>query len=150
MTNSERKHPANPTADRERGTHWQPGHGSPIDYLIACFAEKATADEALAQLIAAGFSGNALVVLDGPAAYEELLRAEARDARYRFTLAFEELFSDPRIQRTAYYDELRDGHAVLLVHAQGAEEKERALTTVKEAGGYHLSYRGRWLHEQIP
>lgn len=65
-------------------------------------------------------------------------------------LALEELFTDPRIQRGAYYDELRQGHAMLLVHARGAESEERALAIVKRAGGYHLSYRGRWLHEQIP
>jgi hypothetical protein len=44
---------------------------------------------------------------NGPLAYEALLRAEQGDARYRFALAFEELFTDSRIQRAAFYDELR-------------------------------------------
>ena len=88
-------------------------------------------------------------IFAGPAAYEELLPAEEGDARYRIALAFEELCIDPRIQRAAYYDDLRKGRNVLLVPAHGAEIKERALGLVKRADN-HLSYRGRWLHEQNP
>lgn len=139
-----------PADERKSDAGWQPGKGSPIDYLIACFTDRAAADMAARQLTDAGFAPDAALVLDGPPAYDALLRAEEGDARYRFALAFEELFTDPRIQRGAYYEELQRGRSVLLVHAHGTGRKERALGIVKRAGGYHLSYRGRWLHEQIP
>jgi hypothetical protein len=150
MENSARGRASAPVDDPRKEDYWQPGAGSPINYLIACFADRAAADAAVRRLIDAGFARDATLILDGPPAYEALLRAEQDDARYRCALAFEELFTDPRIQRGAYYEELRQGRTVILVHAPGAESKERALGIVKRAGGNHLSYRGRWLHEQIP
>ncbi len=138
------------TGTRETATRWRPGEGSPIDYLIACFADRATAERAMQQLSGAGFASDAILLLDGLEAYEDLQSVEASDARYHFALRFEELFTDPRIQRAAYYEELRDGHAGVLGHTSGKEHKERAREIVKRAHGYHISYRGRWTQEQIP
>ncbi len=127
---------------------WRPGKGTPINYLIASFADAPAAGAAVTELGKAGFAGDAVMILDGPEAYEELQRAEKGDWYYRFQLKLEDLFADAQEKRAAYYEDLQRGCVLVLVHAPGTERKERAAAIAKQMHGYHISYRSRWTMEQ--
>lgn len=107
----------------------------PWNDLIAVIDDYGEAERAARALLDAGIAGDAIDVLEGR--YFVALHRSLRRRRgifARMAAGVSRLFSDDAAAQQALVDEARQGHALLIVHAEAAGVAERVCDVL---AGYH-------------
>jgi hypothetical protein len=118
--------------------------------LMAVVDQPEAAAAATSALVRAGFAPGAVTVLQGD---EDADRLDSRGkgggrwARAWHVLSFTVM--DQRVDLVVYEAALRDGRAVVAVHARDAEEKERAKCVLAAAGAHFMNFFGRIATEDV-
>ena len=118
--------------------------------LMAVLDTPEAAADATAALAREGFAGDAVLVLRGDR------DADRIDSFGRSSGPLRKLWrvvqftqTDQMVDLVVYEAALRDGRAVVTVHARRAEERERAKRVLAAAGAHFMNYFGRLSTEDI-
>jgi hypothetical protein len=118
--------------------------------LMAVVDKAEAAAAATSELARAGFPPEAVVVLRGDEdadRIDSLGKVGGAWARVRRILSFTVM--DQMVDLVVYEAALRDGRAVVAVHARDAKEKERAKRALAAAGAHFMNYFGRIATEDV-
>jgi hypothetical protein len=120
-----------------------PGRGPyPLHKVAAALAREQT-DGVVAALTDAGFAPDRIEVVtadDVPGLDEPIGGSGIRGFLTRFSLSLGDDLDEFEQAR----QELKFGHALVLVMVDGMTEQERAHTVLHEHGGHAMRYFGRW------
>jgi hypothetical protein len=118
--------------------------------LLAVIDEAAAANRAAAALRDAGFPPEAVTVLEGDEdadRIDSLGKVRGPLARVRRLLSF--TMVDQMVDLAVYEAALRDGRAVVAVHARAAADRERAKRALAAEGAHFMNFFGRFATEDI-
>jgi hypothetical protein len=121
-----------------------------VNRLMAVVDQPETGTAAADALVQAGFPREAVVVLlgDGDAdRMDSLGKAGGLLARAWRIVQFTQM--DQMVDLAVYEAALRDGRAVLSVHARRVAERDRAKRVLEAAGAHFMNYFGRIATEEV-
>lgn len=121
-----------------------------VNRLLAVLDEPAAATAAREGLLRVGFTPDAVVILLGD---EDADRIDSEGSvRGGWTLAWRILQftqTDQMVDLAVYEAALRDGRAVVTVHARRPRDRDRAQRVLEAAGAHFLNFFGRLATEEI-
>ena len=124
--------------------------GYPSRKVLAVIDDDATADEAVAELRAAGVEADALTVLRGPADADRMDgMGSVQGWRRRLRRLTEFTVMDQLPDFVLYEHALRDGRTVLAIDARTDSDKRRAHEILRAHGGHFTNYYGRFATEEL-
>src|ERR671923_2647169 len=121
-----------------------------VQRLMAVVDRPEAATAAAAALVREGFSPEAVTVLlgDGDADRIDSLGKQSGPLRKLWRVV-QFTQTDQMVDLVVYEAALRDGRAVITVHARRAKERERAKRVLAAAGAHFMNYFGRLSTEDI-
>jgi hypothetical protein len=121
-----------------------------VNRLMAVVDQPAAGTAAAAALVEAGFPRDAVVVLLGDAdadRMDSLGKAGGLLARVWRMVQFTQM--DQMVDLAVYEAALRDGRAVVAVHARPVADRDRARQALVAAGAHFMNFFGRIATEEI-
>jgi hypothetical protein len=118
--------------------------------LLAVLDQTTAARHAADALLRAGFPADAVMVLQGDGdadRIDSLGKAGGRWAQARRLLSFTVM--DQMVDLAVYEAALRDGRAVIAVHARAPGDRERAKHVLAAAGAHFMNFFGRFATEDV-
>jgi hypothetical protein len=118
----------------------------PEDYIVAVIDDFEEAEAAASALHQAGFGNGEVRLFEGPQAAEKLDETEKRrNLLERAAVSVRGVTSDESIISEDYEEEARNGHHILVVHAETDEQVGRAYQIVRAHHGHAIEHFGRWV-----
>lgn len=121
-----------------------------VNRLMAVVDRPETATAATDALLREGFPAEAVTVLRGDAdadRMDSLGKRRGRLARLWRLVQFTQM--DQMVDLAVYEAALRDGRAVVTVHARRVEQRERAKRALAAAGAHFMNFFGRIATEEV-
>ena len=124
--------------------------GYPTNRLLAVIDDPAGAAAALAALRASGIAVHDIDILRGDEGADRVDgTGEVSGWLGRLRRAFDFTLMDQLVDFAAYERALRDGRAVIMVHAHGDTPKRTAHAVLKAHGAHFINYYGRFATEEL-
>ena len=121
-----------------------------VQRLMAVVDKPEAAAEAAGALAREGFPADAVTVLQGDQDADRIDSLGKMSGPWRkLWRAVQFTQADQMVDLVVYEAALRDGRAVVMVHARRAEERERAKRVLAAAGAHFMNYFGRLSTEDI-
>jgi hypothetical protein len=122
----------------------------PTGWTLAVLDDADAADAVIGDLAATGVHDGSMVLLRGPEAehgLERLGTSRGLAARIRRTLQFVTMDQLPDLH--VYEVAIEQGHAVIGVRIEDAEERRRAIGVLVRHGAHFINRFGAWATEEI-
>lgn len=121
-----------------------------VQRLMAVIDKPEAAALTAGALVREGFPADAVTVLQGAQAADRIDSLGKMSGPWRkLWRAVQFTQADQMVDLVVYEAALRDGRAVVTVHARRAEERERAKRVLAAAGAHFMNYFGRLSTEDI-
>jgi cell division inhibitor SulA len=121
-----------------------------VQRLMAVVDKPEAASLAAGALVREGFPAEAITVLHGDQDADRVDSLGKMSGPWRkLWRAVQFTQADQMVDLVMYEAALRDGRAVIAVHARRAEDRERAKRVLAVAGGHFMNYFGRLSTEDI-
>jgi vacuolar-type H+-ATPase subunit I/STV1 len=116
------------------------------DYVVAVIDDLEEARDAARELHRAGFGEGEVRVFDGPQVAEQLDEIERRRSLLeRAVVSVRNTASDESIISEDYEEEAREGHHIVVVHAETQEQVDQAYQILRVHHGHAIEHFGRWV-----
>ena len=127
-----------------------PGGVETVNRLLGVLDTAEDAGTASQALLRAGFPAEAVTVLLGGEDADRIdSRGKVRGRWRRLWRIVQYTQTDQMVDLVVYEAALRDGRAVVAVHAPGDAERELAKRVLAEAGAHFMNFFGRMSTEEI-
>lgn len=123
----------------------------PTDHLLAVFDDPGDAAAAAVDLGRAGFATSDITILRGGEGVERLEPSTGGTGRWtRLLRAVQYVTMDQMPDFPAYVAALRDGRAIVAVHAPGARERRvEARDVLEQHRGHFMNFFGKYATEEL-